>query len=458
MYGSSGLRTADLRLRRPEWPDRTSRQWHKRRTDRRRLHGTHRVDGALTASSAGLVAAMPCPRGAPTVRVGCGATTRERERCACRWAGIVASAAAGPHAGPLLVTTAERRWSLALGFCSICGTRLHSAETAVGDHGLCPVCDRTEWRNPEPAAQMLVTAGDTVLLGRQPLSSGGAGPWTLPASWIDVEETAEAAAARAAQETCRVAAKVTGIVGRPHSSSDTETVTVSFRGELRDPGILPASSAHLGWFTAERIPWAETAPAARTALRWLVDEGIENPPAHPHRADVVRGPALPADPQIRHCRHCGGLLRQVDDGGTARKRCSHCGRRRNVPAVAASFLAVRDGRVLLGRRARPSRPGFGLWAGPAGYTELGESVEDSATRELLEETSLAGDIGGLITVHTNASGVEVAYYGSATGEPRPSSELRELAWFAKSELPWGEMFDSCPVIVRQLADRGLLFD
>ena len=61
-------------------------------------------------------------------------------------------------------------------------------------------------------------------------------------------------------------------------------------------------------------------------------------------------------------------------------------------------------------------------------------------------------------MYTNASGVEVAYYGSATGEPRPSSELSELAWFAKSELPWGEMFDSCPVIVRQLADRGILFD
>ena len=305
---------------------------------------------------------------------------------------------------------------------------------------------------------MLVTAGAAVLLARQRLRNGDAVPWTLPATWIDVGETAEAAAARAARETCGLEADVTGIVGRPHSSSDTAIVTVCFRGELRGSGILPASSAHLGWFAAERIPWAETAPAARTALRWLVDEGIENPPAHPHRADVVPSPVVPADPQIRHCRHCGGPLRQVNDGGRARRRCSRCGRRRNVTAVAASFLAVRDGRVLLGRRARRSRPGFGLWAGPAGYTELGESVEDSARRELLEETSLAGDIGGLITVYTNASGVEVAYYGSATGEPRPSSELSELAWFAKSELPWGEMFDSCPVIVRQLADRGILFD
>ena len=132
-------------------------------------------------------------------------------------------------------------------------------------------------------------------------------------------------------------------------------------------------------------------------------------------------------------------------------------RQGRVPAVAASFLAVDGGRVLLGRRAIRSRPGFGLWAGPAGYTELGESVEDSARRELHEETSLVGEVAGLISVYTAANHVEVAYWGSSKGEPRPSSEMSELRWFANSELPWGEMFDSCPLSVRKLVDRGVLF-
>ena len=35
--------------------------------------------------------------------------------------------------------------------------------------------------------------------------------------------------------------------------------------------------------------------------------------------------------------------------------------------------------------------------------------------------------------------------------------MSELRWFARSELPWGEMFDSCPLSVRKLADRGILF-
>ncbi len=345
-----------------------------------------------------------------------------------------------------------------LGFCSYCGTRLQPAEIDGGHHASCPACGRVQWRNPEPIAGMLLTAGDSVLLARQPSSNGGTTRLALPAKLIELGETAETAAVTAVRETCGLKAKVTGIVGRPQSSSDTATVTISFRGELGNPGMPAASLAHLDWYAAERIPWAQTEPATRTALRCLVDEGIENTPAHPHEGDSGLDPISPVDSQIRYCGHCGGPLEQMSEDGGTRNRCPGCGSPgKDVPAVAASFLAVDGGRVLLGRRAIRSRPGFGLWAGPAGYMELGESVEDSARRELFEETSLVGEVGGLVSVYTTASHVEVAYLGSATGEPRPSSEMSELAWFAKSELPWGEMFDSCPLSVRKLADREILF-
>jgi hypothetical protein len=35
--------------------------------------------------------------------------------------------------------------------------------------------------------------------------------------------------------------------------------------------------------------------------------------------------------------------------------------------------------------------------------------------------------------------------------------MSELRWFAASELPWGEMFDSCTTSVTHLAERGLVF-
>ncbi len=57
---------------------------------------------------------------------------------------------------------------------------------------------------------------------------------------------------------------------------------------------------------------------------------------------------------------------------------------RAVPAVSA--LVFRDGAVLLvKRRDEPSR---GLWSPPGGSLELGETVEQAAAREALEETGI----------------------------------------------------------------------
>jgi 8-oxo-dGTP pyrophosphatase MutT (NUDIX family) len=57
-----------------------------------------------------------------------------------------------------------------------------------------------------------------------------------------------------------------------------------------------------------------------------------------------------------------------------------------IPIVAATASVVvldGEGRILLQRRSDD-----GTWGLPGGYVELGESVEETAARELLEETGL----------------------------------------------------------------------
>lgn len=75
--------------------------------------------------------------------------------------------------------------------------------------------------------------------------------------------------------------------------------------------------------------------------------------------------------------------------------------RREIPDVteipAVSVALLRAGEVLLVRRGRaPSR---GLYAFPGGRIEPGETVEEAARRELIEETGLAaGDLAVLAEV------------------------------------------------------------
>ncbi len=60
--------------------------------------------------------------------------------------------------------------------------------------------------------------------------------------------------------------------------------------------------------------------------------------------------------------------------------------------IGVGVLVVRGGRLLLGKRL--SSHGSDTWAPPGGHLEAGESVEDCAVRELLEETGLAGRVIG----------------------------------------------------------------
>ena len=62
------------------------------------------------------------------------------------------------------------------------------------------------------------------------------------------------------------------------------------------------------------------------------------------------------------------------------------------PEVCVGAVAVRDGSVLLVRRAHG--PAVGQWSVPGGRVEWGETLAEAIVREVAEETGLEATCGG----------------------------------------------------------------
>ena len=66
------------------------------------------------------------------------------------------------------------------------------------------------------------------------------------------------------------------------------------------------------------------------------------------------------------------------------------------PYVGVGAVIVQDGQVLIVKRKYD--PLAGQWSLPGGGVELGETLEDSIVREMLEETGLRIEVGPVIEV------------------------------------------------------------
>lgn len=139
------------------------------------------------------------------------------------------------------------------------------------------------------------------------------------------------------------------------------------------------------------------------------------------------------------------------------------------PKVGVGFgvMVVRDGKVLLGRRhedpekADSELHGEGTWTMPGGKLEFGESFEDGARREVLEETGVDIPASSLqvICVANDVAGdahfVTVGLLcGEYPGEPRvmEPDEITEWGWFPLDSLPSPLFFPSREILDNRAAE------
>ncbi|MBN1106753.1 MAG: NUDIX hydrolase [Deltaproteobacteria bacterium] len=114
------------------------------------------------------------------------------------------------------------------------------------------------------------------------------------------------------------------------------------------------------------------------------------------------------------------------------------------PVVGVGAVIFDGDRVLLARRNH--EPGKGIWTLPGGVVELGETLEEALRREILEETSLTIEIGGLAKlldriVHDGKQAVRyhyviADYWGwKVSGTLRPGSDAGDARFVPLGEIP-----------------------
>ena len=144
-----------------------------------------------------------------------------------------------------------------------------------------------------------------------------------------------------------------------------------------------------------------------------------------------------------YCSNCGTRLVERTPAGDNRMRyvCDACDTiHYQNPKIVAGCIPTLGNRLLLCKRA--IEPRYGLWTLPAGFMENGESTEQAAVRETLEEA--CANVGnlelyGVFSIpHINQ--VYMMFRAElVTDDYKPGHESLDVRLFEQHEIPWDRL-------------------
>lgn len=131
--------------------------------------------------------------------------------------------------------------------------------------------------------------------------------------------------------------------------------------------------------------------------------------------------------------------------------------------VTVKVVIIEDGKILLGKRIGKKNDS-GLFELPGGKLELGETIERSGVREVLEETGIVVELVGvngkeyqpLTVIQYDATIIFVVFRGRVKDKQRmqtENKELLEIGFYSKEQVQkmlgqkltrpvYGELFES----------------
>ena len=136
------------------------------------------------------------------------------------------------------------------------------------------------------------------------------------------------------------------------------------------------------------------------------------------------------------------MLYKIPEGDDRERLvCKDCGYiAYENPKIVVGSVCTFENRLLLCKRAIEPRTGF--WTMPAGYMELGETLQDGTKREAYEEAGVDLDIGPLLAIYSlpHINQVQIFYKATLdTDYLAPGPESQEAQFFEWEKIPWNNL-------------------
>jgi len=145
--------------------------------------------------------------------------------------------------------------------------------------------------------------------------------------------------------------------------------------------------------------------------------------------------------QKKFCHFCGFELDKKFIEGRTRLFCKVCNQPLYENPVPASCCVVVNNKRKILLVKRSVEPKIGMWCLPGGFMEIGETPEETALRELNEETGITGEISNIIGALSHPS----ILYGSVSitgylvenfsGQIFPGDDAMDCKFFNYEDLP-----------------------
>ncbi len=157
-------------------------------------------------------------------------------------------------------------------FCPLCSAKLVVRAESLRERLTCPACGYIYYHNPVPAAGGVILRDGRVCLVRRSIEPRK-GDWTLPAGFVEYDESAEQCAVREVAEETGLAIEIAAVHGVYAGFDDPRqrVVLVLYRTretETRTP-IAGDDADDVGFFAPDHLPPNIAFRAHRQALRDL---------------------------------------------------------------------------------------------------------------------------------------------------------------------------------------------